>query len=651
MLAKFFKSISSKNSTIQVGELNRISLYMDHDADPKRIEEFLKKNEDLDLYFLGGVDKEKEGRASDLDIVEKGYIALDFDIRNDLKDSQPDITDERIKEIGLEIGEALKKKGKSLAKWRWIVYSGNGIHVYLTDPAIKITPKAYASAMKLLMSEVDRALEKYKCDPACKNIARIFRVPDSYNNKHGNHKHVEILDSQSTDCGIMEKMEAMAKFQDEEDAKSPGILQTKIEPLKEGMNLWEAVCNIDCKQGLIMLSGKDCIKNEILSFRNRPQGGEHVDFNSQPADCWIDAEGFIGSGSDAGPNLVKFVAWYNKDKTAKERMRLAARDLKVVFKDILPKSAMAQKDEDFEPPLEFIEWEDAVQHAKDTFDDKPDYITYGCDFLDKKLGGIFAKELVLLGGITGTGKTTLAMQVAENEAKRGGKVVIAALEEDPKTRAERTILQKINSSRSPEDRIPFVKFKIKDPDYMPSREEFIKAAEELGIHNMTFVAGGQAMSMPKLEQIYQRGASLIILDHLHFFSVYSEGRSSRADMLEQAMQEIKRLTIKYNTRTVLVAHFQKLDEAKKPTMSSFKDSISIPQTADTIILLWRDRGDKVDPLKQAETEFIVPKNRIDVAAFVATAQYDIGTNTYMDEVQFSEGTENTDSPSTMGMKF
>jgi replicative DNA helicase len=55
------------------------------------------------------------------------------------------------------------------------------------------------------------------------------------------------------------------------------------------------------------------------------------------------------------------------------------------------------------------------------------------------------------------------------------------------------------------------------------------------------------------------------------------------------MQHIKHLTEKYDTRTILIAHFQKLDESKRPTMTNFKDSISIAQTANTVIMLWRDK--------------------------------------------------------------
>jgi replicative DNA helicase len=62
-------------------------------------------------------------------------------------------------------------------------------------------------------------------------------------------------------------------------------------------------------------------------------------------------------------------------------------------------------------------------------------------------------------------------------------------------------------------------------------------------------------------------------------------------------------------------------------MTNFKDSISIAQTANTVIMLWRDKKEW-DESKQYETEFICPKNRIDEPSFTVKAIFDNYTNDY-----------------------
>jgi hypothetical protein len=89
------------------------------------------------------------------------------------------------------------------------------------------------------------------------------------------------------------------------------------------------------------------------------------------------------------------------------------------------------------------------------------------------------------------------------------------------------------------------------------------------------------------------GVGLIGIDHLHYFdtaSVAGAERESKADRIEQVMQRIKALTEKHNIAILLLAHYRKL-WGEKPTLDSFKDSISIAQTANVVINMWRDRGE------------------------------------------------------------
>jgi replicative DNA helicase len=290
------------------------------------------------------------------------------------------------------------------------------------------------------------------------------------------------------------------------------------------------------------------------------------------------------------------------------------------------------------PKFELVSFDKILDEAEDEIKnfDPNSVISFGYKFLDEALGGIFLSDLVLIGGITGTGKTTLSVRIAEKAALRGHKVIIAVLEDRLGTRAKREVLYRVNKARRVSQK-PYIKLKdfLLNPSLI-SRDEWTAGRAALSTANIQFVRVNAQLRPEDLEELYTNKADLFVIDHLHYFSVH-EKNVNKADSIEKAMQTIKNLTSRYDTRTVLVAHFLKLDETKRPTQTDFKDSMSIAQTADTTILLWRDKS--FDPNKsetenakrQYITEFISPKNRVDEPAITVEAVFDRYTNDYSED--------------------
>ncbi len=91
---------------------------------------------------------------------------------------------------------------------------------------------------------------------------------------------------------------------------------------------------------------------------------------------------------------------------------------------------------------------------------------------------------------------------------------------------------------------------------------------------------------------------------------------------------------------LLVVHYKKL-EGKKPSIDSFKDSVSIPQNANYVINLWRERdaekADKfeningVDYPKRQITHFIIPKVRNPNGEGTYKAIWDADAGDYKDD--------------------
>lgn len=290
--------------------------------------------------------------------------------------------------------------------------------------------------------------------------------------------------------------------------------------------------------------------------------------------------------------------------------------------------------------LKFFSWDDCLKEAVKENAEPKEVVSYWYYFLDKRLGWIFESELILVWWITGTGKTTFSIKLWEQQALQGKKVTIITMEENRVTRARKALLYEINRKRANNN---FRTIKMKEylsRKELPTYEEQKTALNSLQNWNLQYFDNSNWLKIEELEEIFKQWSDLYVLDHLSYFWLGNDNMS-KADRVELAMQKIKTLAVKYKTRVVLIQHFKKVDESKRPTMTDFKDSISVPQTADTIILLRRDKSEK-NIQTQYETEFIIPKNRIDEPAFTVKATFDISTNDYLKEKTVSYWTKNSD---------
>lgn len=200
---QFLLDVCIDNCILQVGTAKKV-LAVANGKDTSHCRQTREQFVNEDLYFVGGVSSQRNfERARDQDIAQKNYIFFDYDIRK----SNPDITDSEIKEFGASMGEILKEA--NMPDWRYIVYTGNGLHIYYFSPApISVANRVHWKfGLLSLCHKIDAKLGD-KLDAACINLARLGRLPGSYNNKNpATPKKVEIVAYQDKfmDLSIVEK--------------------------------------------------------------------------------------------------------------------------------------------------------------------------------------------------------------------------------------------------------------------------------------------------------------------------------------------------------------------------------------------------------------------------------------------------------------
>ncbi|MBU4216669.1 helicase RepA family protein [Candidatus Parcubacteria bacterium] len=203
----FFNHVKIPNTSIQLGEVNNIHHTIRYDEEFD-FEEYINKHPSQNIYFLGGIKDGVTTRAKDADIFIKNYIALDFDIRQEMKKRNEECDDEILKRKANQILEQFKSSPE-LKDYSYALLSGNGLHVYYFCKPIKINDaEIFKLGLKNLIEFV-RFYSPITADTACSNLARIFRIPGSVNQK--NSMQTILMEFEFTLSNIIENILKLGK--------------------------------------------------------------------------------------------------------------------------------------------------------------------------------------------------------------------------------------------------------------------------------------------------------------------------------------------------------------------------------------------------------------------------------------------------------
>lgn len=619
-LNTFVQDLILSGCNAQVSTLQKVLCVL---GDNAILSNILQKNENEDIYVLGGVKPTKLTRAGDDDITHKNYFFLDFDIRNDhMKRTGNDIADDAIRNLCPYVAEKLGGH-ELLQNWRYMVYTGNGIHVYYFGDTDAIRDKRWWSlGVNRLIDEAGKIVA-IQPDIGCKNVSRISRLPGSFNNKNGRHVHVEIVSYQDKSFPIS-KIQQIGESEDHEAALPSPAAQKK----PDVPTTMETINKIPIAP----------LVAESFSWNIHPDGRHFIDQqNGKKKACFVSEKGnfLVHGGTDhlppsaTGFSPFEFIRTVNSLDAAKTFDWFRAK-----FPHVAAVSAreFSQKKEGAFP---FVDLGIMVNRATKYLDalDPNSIFGWGYAPLDDHLGGIYPSEVVMIGGESGTGKTSFLTSVLKHNARKHP-VIFFSLEDTLKDYTLKQIwfaMGKIRKARGQKN-FPWKEFRnnmllngYSHNDYVRDREEaerVVMADSNLAFYDRGHEEAPDKMDVATLvaliEKAVKRGYKLFGVDHLHFFNMEVKN-SSKADRIEEIMQVIKNLADKHEISIILLAHYKKL-MGEKPSIDSFKDSSAITQTANVVINMWRDRSEDelqnvADELsgqqspKIYDTHFMMPKVR------------------------------------------
>lgn len=210
--------------------------------------------------------------------------------------------------------------------------------------------------------------------------------------------------------------------------------------------------------------------------------------------------------------------------------------------------------------------EEAWEIAMDPF--KVRGIATGYKKLDSYLCGLDKGELIIVAGETSVGKSLFAVNLAlksllTNENKEKVSILFFSLEMPVKGILAR--------------------FMMINPDVVYG--------------NLYFYDNKKGADIPKVRQaidvaIKKHNINYVVIDHLHYFPMAKDNQAAEVGRITR---EIKGLAMEFDIPIVLLSHLRRKPAGsadKEPHIDDLKDSSSIGQDADIIIMLKRDDMDE-----------------------------------------------------------
>lgn len=237
-------------------------------------------------------------------------------------------------------------------------------------------------------------------------------------------------------------------------------------------------------------------------------------------------------------------------------------------------------------------------------------IPTGFSKLDEITSGLNRSDLILIGARPAMGKTSFALNIGRNVAMTGKKVIFFSLEMSNEQLASRVL--------STEARVESNKLRSGDI----SSDEWMRLAEatdRLTKCNLYF-DDTASITVPEIKSKIKRARDVdcIIIDYLGLMES-AKKKENRVQEVTEITRSLKMLAKDLKIPVVVCAQLSRGPEkngksSNRPMLSDLRDSGSIEQDADIVLMLYREgyyksSSDNADEIDMTKADVDVAKNR------------------------------------------
>ena len=234
-------------------------------------------------------------------------------------------------------------------------------------------------------------------------------------------------------------------------------------------------------------------------------------------------------------------------------------------------------------------------------------LSTGLHDLDKKINGLNLSDLLLIAARPAMGKTSFALNIAMNVAKKyDGTVAIFSLEMSREQLAMRLL-----SGESFVDSQKLLTGKLSDEEW--SKLAMASAAlSQVDIRvddNPSITVAEMNAKLRRLDHL-----RLVIIDYLQLMtsSGYGKQAENRVNVVSDISRSLKIMAKELNVPVICLSQLSRANEGrsdKRPILSDLRESGAIEQDADEVLFLYRDEYYNENTPDKNIAECIVSKNR------------------------------------------
>lgn len=256
---------------------------------------------------------------------------------------------------------------------------------------------------------------------------------------------------------------------------------------------------------------------------------------------------------------------------------------------------------------------DKLQKLSSADSDQYKGYTTGFTDLDRSITGLNKSDLVIIGARPAMGKTSLALNMARNTAMLGKKkVVFFSLEMTKEQLAQRVLATEARVEST----------KMRTGNITSDEWARLATATSLLSNCELYFDDTSNMTVPEMKSRIRRlrDVDAVFVDYLQLMKS-GQRIENRVQEVSEITRNLKLMAKDLNIPVVVLAQLARSTEGRgkshKPQLSDLRESGSIEQDADIVIMLYRkeyytdDEGEIPEEDKPAinEAEFIISKNR------------------------------------------
>ena len=366
----------------------------------------------------------------------------------------------------------------------------------------------------------------------------------------------------------------------------------------------EAFYNNDCKD--VWIAFKELYRDQIdidfitLSDKVQEMSGKQLAY-------------FMTGLTDFAPskanveNYAKIV-WqkYIQRETAKSATKLvdASYDSNGSVKEILSEhNKLIQELKNIQPSKQ-IDMNVLIEDMKKVMEEDSNLIPFNLAHLDSFAGGMTRKEITVIGGRPGHGKTTLIINIIRGLIYQGYNVMLFNRE-----MSNTEMLKKMVVMESKELEYGHVRRNELDDN---SKEEFEITSDFMKEKYRNLIMYDNIRSLDDcLREISKHKPDVVIDDYIQLIQVdgIKEGRRFE---IEKIMQEYKWISKSEDCSVILVSQLNREIEKRidpRPRMSDYAESGVIEQTAESAMFVFYGHNFDSERYDQYKSEIIVAKSR------------------------------------------